>query len=82
MTDFESFLETLEDMPTQQLGQLNRLLEAVRQYLPRENLTATQMAQRTRMIGRYVARLHAGMTDAELDNLIEELKKLDLSLLA
>ena len=81
MTDFESLLETLEDIPTHQLEQLNRLLAALHRHLPRQNLTEEQMNRRTRLIGRYVTRLRAGINDAELADMIEELKVINLSLM-
>ena len=81
MTDFESLLETLEDVPTHQLDQLNRLLAALHQHLPRQNLTAEQMDRRTHLIGRYVVRLRAGISEAELAEMIDELKVIDLSLM-
>jgi hypothetical protein len=74
MTDFDILLEALDEMTTHQLEQLNRLLEAVRRYLPRENLTRVQQRQRAIIIGRAVTRLRAGMTDAELESLIRELR--------
>ena len=81
MTDFESLLEALEEVPTHQLEQLNRLLAALHQYLPGKNLTAEQLDRRSRLIGRYVARLRAGISDAELTEIIEELKLINLSLM-
>lgn len=74
MTEFDALLESLDEMPIHQLEQFNRLMEAVRRHLPRENLTQSQEERRAKAIRRAVARLRAGVTDAELDVLILELK--------
>ena len=81
MTDFESLLESLEEVPTHQLEQLNQLLAALHQYLPRDNLTEEQMNRRSRLIGRYVARLRAGISDEELNEIIGELRLINLSIM-
>jgi tRNA C32,U32 (ribose-2'-O)-methylase TrmJ len=74
MADFEHLLQALDEMPTHQLEQFNRLMEAFRRYLPRENLTPSEINQRAHIIGHAVMRLRAGMTDSELDSLIGELR--------
>ncbi|MBZ0300022.1 MAG: hypothetical protein K8J31_09790 [Anaerolineae bacterium] len=74
MSDVENLLEALDEMPLHQLEQLNRLLEAFHRYLPRDSSAAGQPEPRATIISRAVAKLRAGMTDAELDRLIFELK--------
>lgn len=74
MTDFDSLVESLDEMPIHQLEQLNRLLEAVRRYLPHDNLTPVEKKVRAATIRRAVAQLRAGITDTELDALIRQLR--------
>ncbi len=74
MSEFEALLQSLDDMPTRQLEQLNRLLEAVRRYRPHQSLSSSQAQQRAQALGQAVARLRDGISDAELDRLIEELR--------
>lgn len=75
MTDFDNLVESLDEMPIHQLEQLNRLLEAVRRYLPREDLTPTEKKIRAATIRRAVAQLRAGISDSELDLLIRQLRR-------
>ena len=74
MSEFEALLQSLDDMPTRQLEQLNRLLEAVRRYRPHQSRSSSQAQQRAQALGQAVARLRDGISDAELDRLIEELR--------
>jgi hypothetical protein len=74
MAQVDNLLEALDEMPTHQLEQLNRLLDAVRRYLPRENLSPLEARQRSITIGTAVARLRAGITDNELDAIIHQLR--------
>ncbi len=74
MTDFDGLVESLDEMPIHQLEQLNRLLDAVRRYLPREDLTAAEKRIRSSIIRRAVAQVRAGITDTELDMLIRQLR--------
>jgi hypothetical protein len=74
MTDFDNLVEALDEMPIHQLEQLNRLLEAVRRYMPREDLTPTEKKIREATIRRAVAQLRAGISDSELDLLIRQLR--------
>ena len=74
MTDIDPMLDALDEMPTHQLEQLNRLLDAARRYLPRESLTPAQAEWRAFTIGRAVSRLRAGINDADLEALIGEFR--------
>jgi hypothetical protein len=74
MTDFDGLVEALDEMPIHQLEQLNRLLDAVRRYLPREDLTPSQKKIRAATIRRAVAQLRAGISDSDLDTLIRQLR--------
>lgn len=74
MTDFDNLVEALDEMPIHQLEQLNRLLEAVRRYMPREDLTPAEKKIREATIRRAVAQLRAGISDSELDLLIRQLR--------
>lgn len=78
MSELELFLDALEDLPTDQLDQLSRLLDAVRTYLPDRNLNDAQVAQRSRIIRRSVAKVRTGITDAELEALLRGLRALNL----
>jgi predicted XRE-type DNA-binding protein len=78
VSELELFLDALEDLPTDQLDQLSRLLDAVRTYLPDRNLNDAQVAQRSRIIRRSVAKVRAGITDAELEALLRGLRALNL----
>jgi hypothetical protein len=71
MSDLEQFFESLDDLSVHQLEQLNRLLEAVRRYLPAD----VPAARRRATISRAVIRLRDGISDAELDELIGEFKR-------
>lgn len=71
MSDLEQFFESLDDLSVHQLEQLNRLLEAVRRYLPAD----VPAAQRRATISRAVIQLRDGISDAELDKLIGEFKR-------
>ena len=72
------FLGALEDLSTHQLEQLNRLLEAVQRYMPGDDLTEEQLAQRSRIIGQAVSRLRDGMSEAELDEIVRVFKAFSL----
>ena len=78
MTELDLFLDALEDMPTDQLAQLSRLLDAIRTHLPADYLNEAQAARRSRIIRRSVAKVREGITDTELEDLIRGLKAFDL----
>jgi hypothetical protein len=75
MSDMENLVEALEELTIDQLEQLDRLLVAVRQYMPVDNLSAAQKQRRQIYLQRAVTRLRAGLTHDELDGLINELKQ-------
>lgn len=75
MSDLDLVFNQLEDLSVEQLEQLNRVLEAARLHLPPPGLTTAQRQRRSKKIAETVARLRDGVTDTELDDLINNLTK-------
>ena len=73
MDNLDLVFSQLEDLSVEQLAQLNRLLEAARTNMPPMSQTDTQRFRRSKLIAQTVVQLRAGMTDEELDELIQSL---------
>jgi hypothetical protein len=75
MSDVDNLAEVLDELTIEQLEQLDRLLVAVRRYMPNGNLSDTQKLRRQDYLKNAVARLRAGLTNDELDSLIKEINQ-------
>ncbi len=79
MSDVENLVEALDELTIEQLEQLDRLLVAVRQYMPDDRLSGAQKQRRQAYLKKSILRLRAGLTNDELDQLIQELRQVGLA---
>ena len=76
MDTMDNLVEALDELTIEQLEQLNVLLGAVRRYLPEDKAqSAMQIQRRQHYLRKAISQLRAGLTNTQLNQLIDELKQ-------